>query len=301
MKTSLRHFRIFVATAETGQISKAALALFTSQPVVTQAIKTLEAEVGVKLFERHSKGVSLTPEGAVFLRHARRALDAATEAMQAPHQIRHDMTGVFKLACACTVVSYFLPPLLARFQRRYPGIRVELSELTHRQIKEGLLNGEIELAMCLTSTLEQIDEIDTLVLARSKRRLWLPVNHPLLASKRIQLRDIEQEPYILTTIDDAERTTLQYWEAAGLAPNVIFRTTSIEAARNLVAIGRGVTILSDMVYRSWTLENAKLEAVTLSDPVPSMDIGFAWKRDADIRRYARVFIDTCWASSSQAC
>jgi DNA-binding transcriptional LysR family regulator len=300
VKASLRHFRIFVATAETGQISKAALTLFTSQPVVTEAIKALEAEIGVKLFERHAKGVSLTSEGAVFLRHARRALDAATEAMQAPHQIRHDMTGVLKLACSYTVVSYFLPPLLARFQRKYPGIRVELTELTHSQIKDSLLNGEIELAMCLTSTLEQIDAIDTLVLARSRRRLWLPVNHPLLSKKRIQLQDVQPEPYILTTIDDAERTTLCYWEAAGLKPNVIFRTSSIEAVRNLVAVGAGVTILSDMVYRSWTLENARLEAATLSDPVPSMDIGFAWKRDVKLERYARVFIDTCWASSTEA-
>ncbi|GAB2458448.1 LysR family transcriptional regulator [Comamonas humi] len=293
MRASLRHFRIFVATAETGQVSKAATMLFTSQPVVTEAIKALETEIGLKLFERHAKGVSLTSEGTVFLRHARSVLAAAAEAMQAPHRIRRDMTGVLRLACTHTVVGYYLPPLLARFQRQYAGIRVELVEMTREQIEKSLISGEVELAMCLISPLGHLDEIDTHVLTRSKRRLWLPVNHPLLSKKRITLQDVQPEPYVLLTIDDAEQTTQRYWEAAGCSPNVVFRTSSMEATRNLVAVGLGVTILSDMVYRSWTLENARLEAVTLSDPLPSMDIGFAWKRDVELGRYARAFVDAC--------
>jgi DNA-binding transcriptional LysR family regulator len=296
MKVSLRHFRIFVATAETGQISKAALMLFTSQPVVTEAIKTLEKEIGVKLFERHAKGVSLTSEGSVFLQHAHGVLAAAAEAMQAPHRIRQDMTGLLKLACSPTVVGYYLPPLLARFQRHYPGIHVELIELTHEQIETSLINGEIELAMCLYSPLKRLDQIDTLVLKQSKRRLWLPVNHPLLNKKCISLCDIQPEPYILLTIDDSERTTQGYWAAAGLSPNIIFRTTSVEATRSLVALGSGVTILSDMVYRPWSLENARLEAMTLSNPLPTMDISFAWKRDIKVSRHALAFVDTCRAT-----
>lgn len=300
MRASLRHFRIFVATAETGQVSKAAAVLFTSQPVVTEAIKALETEIGVKLFDRHAKGVALTSEGTTFLLHARSVLAAAAEAMQAPQRIRHDMTGTFKLACTHTVAAYYLPPLLARFKRQFPGIRVELIELTRSEIEQSLLTGEIELALCLTSPLEHFDEIDTDVLTRSKRRLWLPANHPLLNKKRVSLKDVQPEPYILLTIDDAAQTTERYWQAAGMQPNVIFQTTSMEAIRNLVAIGFGVTILSDMVYRSWTLENTRLESVTLADAVPSMDIGIAWKRDVELGRYARAFVDVCRATKSVA-
>lgn len=294
MKASLRHFRIFVATAETGQISKAAAALFTSQPVVTEAIKALEAEMGVKLFQRHAKGVTLSSEGTVFLRHARGVLAAAAEAMQAPQRVRHDMTGVLKLACNHTVAGYYLPPLLARFNRQFPGIKVELIELARTDIERCLRTGEIELALCLTSPLEHLDEIDCDILTRSKRRLWLPANHALLKKKRVTLKDVHPEPYILLTIDDADQTTRRYWEAAGMQPNVRFHTTSMEATRNLVAIGFGVTILSDMVYRPWSLDNTRLETVTLADEgVPSMDIGIAWKRDVELGRYARAFADVC--------
>jgi DNA-binding transcriptional LysR family regulator len=296
VKASLRHFRIFVATAETGQVSKAAAILFTSQPVITEAIKALESEIGVKLFERHAKGVSLTTEGMIFLRHARSVLTAATEAMHAPHEMRHDMTGVLKLACTHTVAGYYLPPLLARFRRKFAGIKVELVELTRTEIETCLLNGEIEVALCLTSPLEHLDQIDTDVLTRSKRRLWLPAAHPLLELRRVTLKDVEPEPYILLTLDDAEQTTMRYWHAAGLNPNVIFRTTSMEAIRNLVADNLGITILSDMVYRSWSLDNNRLEALTLADAVPSMDIGLAWKRDTELGRCARAFVDACRAT-----
>jgi DNA-binding transcriptional LysR family regulator len=297
VKASLRHFRIFVATAESGQISKAAATLFTSQPVVTEAIKALEAKIGVKLLQRHTKGVSLTSEGMVFLRHARSVLAAAVEAMEAPLRNTHDMTGVLKLACTHTVVGYYLPLLLARFKRQFPGIVVELIELERAQIEQRLLSGEIDIAMCLTSPLERLDEIDTDVLVRSKRRLWLPSNHPLLKKERVDLKDVRSEPYILLTLDDAEETTRQFWLAAGMQPNVVFRTTSMEAIRNLVATGYGVTILSDLVYRPWTLEGTRLEVVTLTNALPSMDIGIAWKRDVQLGRSARAFADLCRATT----
>lgn len=301
VRASLRHFRIFVATAETGQISKAAAVLFTSQPVVTEAIKALEAEMGVKLFQRHAKGVTLSSEGTVFLLHARSVLAAAAEAMQAPQRVRHDMTGVLKLACNHTVAGYYLPPLLARFNRQFPGIRVQVIELARAEIEQCLLSGEIELALCLTSPLEHLDEIDSDVLTRSKRRLWVPANHPLLKKKRVTLKEVEPEPYILLTIDDAEQTTRRYWKAAGMQPNVIFHTTSMEATRNLVAVGFGVTILSDMVYRPWSLDNTRLEAITLiDDVVPSMDIGIAWKRDVELGLHARAFADVCRVARSNS-
>lgn len=299
MRASLRHFRIFVAIAESGQISKAAAALFTSQPVVTESLKALEAEIGVKLFDRNAKGVTLTSEGTVFLRHARGVIAAAAEAMQAPHRVRHDMTGVLKVACTHTVAGYYLPPLLTRFQRQYPGIRIELVEMTRTRIEECLRNGEVEVAVCLTSPLEHLDEIDIEVLTRSKRRLWLPANHALLGKQRVTLKDVQPEPYVLLTIDDADQTTHRYWEAAGMEPNVVFHTTSMEATRNLVAIGFGVTILSDMVYRPWSLDNTRLEAISLEDAVPSMDVGLAWKRGVELGRYAKAFIDMCHAMRSE--
>lgn len=293
MRVSLRHFRFFVAVAETGQVSKAAAALFTSQPAVTEAIKALESDIGVKLFNRHPKGVVLTYEGTIFLQHARGVLAAAVDAMLAPQQVRRDMAGEFSLACSHTVAGYFLTPLVARFRRVFPDIRIKLIELDRPEIVRRIETGEIDIAVCLTSPLRDAERIETEVLARSKRRLWLPANHPLLDKTRVALSDLTSEPYIMLTVDDAEETTREYWQAAGLQPNVTFRTSSMEAIRNLVSAGLGVTILSDMVYRPWSLEGARLEATVLTDPIPSMDVGLAWRRDSELSRDAKAFFDVC--------
>ncbi|OVE86811.1 hypothetical protein B7W89_24675 [Agrobacterium tumefaciens] len=293
MRISLRHFRFFVAVAETGQVSKAAAALFTSQPAVTEAIKTLETDMGVKLFNRSPKGVALTYEGAIFLQHAQNVLAAAVDAMLAPQQVQRDMTGELTLACTHTVVGYFATPLLSRFRRIFPLIKVNLVELERPEIERRILSGEIDLAVCLLSPLDGGDQIETEFLVRSKRRLWLPANHRLLDRKKISLRDIQAEPYIMLAVDDAEETTLSYFRNAGIEPNVVFRTTSIEAIRNVVAEGFGVTVLSDMVYRPWSLDGTRLAAAPIADAVPSMDIGLVWNRNAGLSRDAKVFVDVC--------
>ncbi|MBB4299514.1 MULTISPECIES: LysR family transcriptional regulator [Rhizobium] len=297
MRVSLRHFRFFVAVAETGQVSKAAAALFTSQPSVTEAIKTLESDMGVKLFDRSSKGVTLTYEGGIFLQHARNVLAAAVNAMLAPQLVQRDMAGELTLACTHTVTGYFATPLLSRFRRIFPEIKVNLVEFKRAEIERRILEGDIDLAICLLSPLESGDQIETELLVRSKRRLWLPANHGLLDNKSISLRDVQMERYIMLAIDDAEETTLAYFRDAGLEPNVVFRTTSMEAIRNLVAEGFGVTILSDMVYRPWSLDGVRLAAASISGEVPSMDIGLAWSRNSGLSRDAKLFVDVCRSGS----
>ena len=297
MRISLRHFRFFVAVAESGQVSKAAAALFTSQPAVTEAIKTLETDIGVKLFNRSPRGVTLTYEGAIFLQHAQSVLAAAADAMLAPQQVRHDMTGEFTLACTHTVAGYFVTPLLTRFRRIFPSIKINLVERDRPEIERRIVSGEVDIAVCLLSPLQNLDQLETELLVSSKRRLWLPANHPLLERKRVALRDIQSEPYVMLTIDDAEKTTRSYFEGAGCQPNVIFRTSSMEAIRSLVAEGYGITILSDMVYRPWSLDGARLAATSISDPVPNMDIGLAWNRQVALKRDAKAFFDVCRAGS----
>lgn len=297
MRVSLRHFRFFVAVAETGQVSKAAAALFTSQPAVTEAIKRLETDIGVKLFNRSPKGVTLTYEGVIFLQHARNVLAAAVDAMLAPQQVQRDMAGELTLACTHTVAGYFVTPLLSRFRRIFPGIKVNLVEFARPEIERRILSGDLDLAVCLLSPLERGEDIETELLVRSKRRLWLPANHKLLDRKSISLRDIQAEPYIMLAIDDAEETTNSYFRDAGLEPNVVFRTTSMEAIRNVVAEGFGVTILSDMVYRPWSLDGVRLAAASISDAIPGMDIGLAWNRRSGLSNDARMFVDVCRSGS----
>ncbi|HWA45313.1 MAG TPA: LysR family transcriptional regulator [Hypericibacter adhaerens] len=293
MSISLRQIRYFIATAEAGKVSAAASTLGVSQSAVTEAIKVLERETGARLFRRYTNGVALTSEGNQFLLHARNVTSAVQDALRAPRQTRVDLTGRVSVGMTYTVAGYFAPAPLARFRRSFPGVELELHEMDRGEIEERLVAGSLDLAIILTSNLRNADEIDTETLIQSKRRLWLPANHPLSHAGHVTLADVAPEPYIMLLVDEAEQTAIGYWHKRGFSPNVVFRTTSVEAVRSMVATGAGVAILSDMVYRPWSLEGDRIEARLMDDDVPSMDVGLAWKRGAKLDPCAKALRDFC--------
>ena len=289
MSFSLKQVRYFVAAAEAGQISQAAIELNVSQSAVTAAVKQLEAMLQVSLFERHSNGVSLSYDGHRFLQHARNILAAVNEAVRASQSTHAEVAGRLRIGVTYTVAGYFLPPHLARFTRSFPEVRVELHEAPRSKIEQGLSSGALDLGVLLTANLRNRAGLDSLTLMRSLRRLWLPVEHPLLQADSLSLVEVAQEPYVMLTVDEASQTAQRYWRKTELRPDVIFRTSSVEAVRSMVAAGMGITILSDMVYRPWSLEGQRIETRRLIDAVPSMDVGLAWKKTARLSPAAAVF------------
>jgi DNA-binding transcriptional LysR family regulator len=119
--------------------------------------------------------------------------------------------------------------------------------------------------------------LTTETLLSSVRRLWVPAQHELLRRDGVGLREIAEEPYIMLTVDEAAHSSLKYWSNTPYQPKVLLRTSSIEAVRSMVANSLGVAILSDMVHRPWSLEGRRIETVNITDAVPAMDVGLAWK------------------------
>jgi len=289
MEPSLRQIRYFIAAANTGKISRAAQEVNVSQSAITTAIKQLEDIVGCDLFRRHVRGVSLTQNGSIFLEHAMRVLAAVDEAVNAPRNIRSDLNGRLRVAMTYTVAGYFLPPYLATFARAFPGIELNPVEASRTEIESGLVSGIYDIAVVLTSNIADQEGLGYETLLRSPRRLWLPTRHPFLERETLHLMDVAEEPYVMLTVDEASNTAQRYWNLAGARPATLMRTSSVEAVRSMVANGMGVTILSDMVYRPWSLEGLRVEAVPLTSPVPTMDVGLAWAINVELPPAAAAF------------
>lgn len=293
MSFNIRQIRYFVAAAEAGKIVAAASAVGISPSAITEAIQDLEETVGTRLVTRHRGGIKVTYDGYVFLQHCRNVLSALSAATFAVGAHRKRVEGELTIGVTITVAGYFLAAPLARFRRSFPDVTVSVRELDRSVIEKQLVSRQLGLGILLVSNLKHVDELATETLAKSRRRLWTSTNHPLLAKQKVTLRDIAKEPYIQLTIDEAAKTTLSYWSKHNLAPNVVFRTDSVEAVRSLVATGAGVTILSDMVYRPWSLEGDKLESREVTAQIPTMDVGLAWSKSADQPAPARAFIEFC--------
>lgn len=289
MAFSFRQLKYFVATAEAGQVSQAAMQLNITQSAVTAAIRELEEVLVMRLFVRHPHGMVLTDSGRRFLRHAYGILANVEEAMLLSNW-ESDFSGSLSVAATYTVMGYFLPAHLRRLAALYPQLEIRLHELPRADIEAGLLQHDFDVAVLLSSNVDnpalQLESIIS-----SPRRLWLPAQHPLLANPAPTLQDIAGEPYIMLTVDEAEQTALRYWEPTSLQPAVRVRTSSVEAVRSMVANGSGVSILSDMVYRPWSLEGRRIETVNLHEQVPPMTLGLAWKAEAEISQSIVLFRD----------
>ncbi|MHB1110371.1 MAG: LysR family transcriptional regulator [Devosia sp.] len=280
MTISFRQIRYFVATAELGQVSQAAIELAISQSAITTAIKELEQSVGASLFLRSSHGMELTPAGRQFLSHAYDILSKVAEATNL-NVVTSDLAGRLMVAATYTVIGYFLPFHIERFRRLFPKLELQLSELNRESIEEGLLTNRYDIGVLLTSNILN-PALTTERLLGSTRRLWVPARHGLLSRESVGLEEISREPYIMLTVDEAAQSSLKYWSQSPYQPDVTLRTSSVEAVRSLVANGQGVAILSDMVHRPWSLEGKRIETINVRDPIPAMDVGLAYRKGVEL-------------------
>ncbi|MFD1259639.1 LysR family transcriptional regulator [Entomomonas asaccharolytica] len=287
MPLSLRQVRYFVAAAEIGQVSQAAMYLNISQSSVTTAIQELERLLNAQLFVRTPQGMVLTDSGRHFLNHAYAILGAVEDALNDPAPA-NSLTGSLNIAASFTIMGYVLPYHIKRLSLAYPNLKIKLHECSHHQIEEGLLSGKFDMSLVSVSNIAS-DKIVVENLLNSPRHLWLPAKHPLAEKDSISFADIADEPYILLSIDEAEKVGELYWKQHNHPLNVCLTTISIEAVRNMVANECGITILSDMVYRPWSLEGKRIVTKNLVTPAPSLSIGLAWSEDMEMTPSRRCF------------
>lgn len=273
---TLRQLHYFAAVARSGQISAAAAEVGLSQSAMTLAVAELERLLGAPLLERGRSGVALTAEGQVFLQHAHAVLQSADEAARLPFKRQAELSGRIELAATYTVLGYFLLPALARFKQLHPRVQVDLVELPRAEIEDRLHGGRLQMAVLLLSNLVQPTGLFLRVLARSRRQLWVAGDHPLVSLGSVPWHAIEQHPYILLQVDEGDRNALLYWQAERREPPTFIRTSSMEAVREMVALGLGVTILSDMVFRPWSLDGRRIRALPVDARLPVMEVGLAW-------------------------
>ncbi|MFK7837209.1 MAG: LysR substrate-binding domain-containing protein [Sulfitobacter sp.] len=286
---NFRHLKFFVATAELGQVSKAATQLSISQSAVTSAIKELEAELGASLFSRTANGMEMTEAGRDFLASSREILEKLDQAKRVA-QKQSPVKGSISIAATYTVLGYFLPPHLDRLKQLFPNLEIRLSELNRESIEEGLLSNRFDLAVVLTSNMSN-PELETKTLLKSQRRLWAANTHEFIRQGKATFEQIAAQDYIMLTVDEAAHTTMRYFAQSAHQPSVSLRTSSVEAVRSMVGNGQGITILSDMVYRPWSLEGKRIGTANTDHEIPSMDVGLAWRKGVEHSRTATSVID----------
>jgi DNA-binding transcriptional LysR family regulator len=259
---------------------------------MTIALQNLEKTVGVALLVRHPKGVRLTGAGERFLQYAQQVANLVNHAVVAAQTEPVQIKGEVRVGITDTISAYLMPSLISSISERFMNFQLKIAELDWKTIEEQLFEEKLDIGMLPLSNVTLSNELRSETIIRSPRRLWTPPDHPLQESKRVTLEDVAREDFLLLDMDEHVPTFRKYWEKYHLRPNVKMQSKSIEAVRSLVALGEGVTILSDLVYRPWSLEGKRISRRELSVPIPTMDVGVVWRSGNTLSPPAKAFIDT---------
>uniref|UniRef100_UPI003B52F05E LysR family transcriptional regulator n=1 Tax=Roseovarius indicus TaxID=540747 RepID=UPI003B52F05E len=298
MNVTIRQIRYFVATAEAGQVSRAAEICNITQSSITLAINRLEDELGQKLFVRQSRGMLLTAQGEDFLRHCHAILQTLDDAMELCPAVPSDLTATIRVGMTGTIAGYVFPPFWRKFKREFPRITLAVVEAEYAELEKALLADELDMVMMLISNIRRSDACTYEKLLESPRRLWLANSNPLANKERISLADLKDQDYIVPTMDAHEGMIERYWVANGFEPKVLFRSYALEALRSMVGNDLGVSILSDMVYRSFSLEGRRIVRRDLVEPPPSSDVGIAWRKDEALSVAGKTFLSMLRSETS---
>lgn len=289
---TLRQFRYFIAVAESGSVAAASRMLNIAQSAVTKSMQELEDEVGQDLFERSSRGMTLTPQGHRFLTSARKVIGAVAEASRL-HQADESsaLRGTLAVGVTSLVAGYYLSELLSRYRRSCPAVSVLVTEETPPFLEHLLINGELDVAIMVSNVLGEPQALVAETLTRSPNRVWLASDHPLSQQQEVTLADCAAYDQVVLEADRIGDLLRAAWARHQLKARTLLKTSSLEAVRSLVGAGAGIAVLPDFLYRPWTLDAEHVDVRALRDELPTVDVGLVWRRGLALKPAALEFIE----------
>jgi DNA-binding transcriptional LysR family regulator len=240
----LRQLRYFVAVAEHLSFSRAATHLRLAQQSLSQQIGALERDLGLRLFDRDTRGTRLTEAGGLFLVEARAVLDRADAALAFAGRVARGELGRANLAFLSSTANYMLPAVIRAVRQRFPDLELSTHDVPIAELAAGLREGRYDVAF---SRPPMVPDLATRTLAREPVCAVLPVGHRLADRDQITLADLSEDDWVLTPRDSWPPWHDKYdrdFAEAGFTPRIVQRAGGVPNLLGLVAAGVGVTRLA---------------------------------------------------------
>ena len=279
---TLTELRYIVAVAREQHFGRAAKSCFVSQPTLSIAIKKLEEELGVQLFERQSGEISVTPVGERIIEQAQRTLEAAEGVKQAAQQGKDQLSGPLRIGAIYTIGPYLFPELIPRLRKLAPNMPLVIEENYTAVLAEQLKRGELD-AIVLSLPFSDPGLL-TLPLYEEPFVVLLPAAHPLTQRKTIKADILEDESVLLLGAGHCFRD--QVLEACpaclpkpGLEGDLsnTLAGSSLETMRHMVVSGLGITILPCTAAGADRYSQRLLSVRRFTRPIPTRTVALAWR------------------------
>jgi DNA-binding transcriptional LysR family regulator len=286
----LGQIQAFREVARHGTISRAAEALFVSQPALTARIQGLERTLGSSLFARGRRGSRLTEAGRAFLPHAERALTAVERGREAVAEVASGSGGRLTIGAAPAVSTYVLPTMLHRFQADHPGVHLSVRSGHSEDVLEMVLREEVDLG--LMRPIQHAEVISSL-LYEDELVLVVHHGHPFASGHILMERMATEHLILFDRTSSYHELTSAVFRQAGIAPRGYLEVDNIDAAKRMVEQRLGIALLPRTSVLA-EIGTGRLFPVKISDMAPvKRQIVVARRRDAgEMSPAAAAFLRT---------
>ncbi|WP_223285086.1 LysR family transcriptional regulator [Paenibacillus sp. PL91] len=288
MQMSMEWYRIFLHTAKLGNLTKAAQELHITQPSVSYAIKQLEAQLEVKLFDRLSKGVKLTPEGVEVLDYVEKSFTALQAGESRLQSLKNLSAGELRIGASGPIIKHLLLPLLDTFHAEHPAVRIRLSQGKTSDIRARLKSGQIDIGLVHLPTSDHELEVHHLTDIQSCFVVGQAYHH--LAAEPLTALALSQIPLLLLSAGSSTRAFVEQWfSSQGVEADADMELSSMDMLIELAGRGYGAAFVTQSFVKQ-ELDDGKLLQLQTIEPIPKRSVGYAIRRDASLSLVANRFL-----------
>ncbi|HIK12590.1 MAG TPA: LysR family transcriptional regulator [Oscillatoriaceae cyanobacterium M33_DOE_052] len=264
---TLEQLRIFLAVAEYLHFTRAAEALFITQPAVSAAIQCLEAEYGVKLFHRIGRRIEIAEAGKLLQVEAQRIIDQVVQAERGLQELNNLQRGELKLGASLTIGNYWLPSKISQFKRQYPGINIDCTLANAEEICEGTATGIFDLGLLTGGVKSSLESyLDQEVVGSERMQIVVGKSHPWFERPEITVSELAKTDWVMresgSGVQQMFEQALQSWGVDPSQLNVVLVLPSSDMIKAVVENDMGAAAIPDLMVTK-ELQLATLRSVTV--------------------------------------
>ncbi|MDX2157568.1 MAG: LysR substrate-binding domain-containing protein [Hyphomicrobiaceae bacterium] len=303
---NLRQLEYLVAVADTLHFKRAAERTNTTQPTLSEQLKSLEDRLGAQLVERSRTRVVLTPVGHQVVEIARRMLRDANDIRQLAQSGGRELSGLLRLGLPPTVGPYLLPHVLPGLHKAYPSLRLYVRESVPEVLPRALEDGSLDLIITLLPIMH--GELVSVPLFREPLLLTVGSDHPLASRDVVRKEDLKgQDVLTLGPDHQLHETVLSLCSEFGANLRYEFEGTSLDTLREMVVMGLGVTFLPALYVRREIVAEPHLKTIAIEGRAVYRTVGMAWRKTSArqevyerLAEFFRAAVRDCFASMAVA-
>jgi DNA-binding transcriptional LysR family regulator len=283
----IRQLQYLLQIVRSQSFTKAAERLHITQPTISKAVKNLEDELGVQLFIRSGRDISLTDAGKVIVQGAGKIVDQMEEIQNGLAELTSLQKGSISLGLPPMVGSSFFPSVIGRFRELHPGISISILEYGSKKIQAAVAAGELDMGVVLLSSPE--DTFASFPVVEERLQVVLPAGHALAKRDGVSLSELAAESFIMFRQDfTLHDVMLEACREAGFQPDIVCESSQWDFIGGMVAAGLGIAMLPETICKQ--LAPGAVSVVKLMEPLIPWRLVMIWRKEGYLSFAARKWL-----------